>query len=142
MRLAVSRMTKVICRGTWVIGIACRSHLCRSTPFGSFKHLFHSRVVIATVCIGKLNFHFKPVAKNSANEEVEGIYPRDFSNYNCSNNHANHSQRQSMTPRKLQDLHRGVQSMLKFVNGRYLHDNQQFCLIKYRIAQILLKINT
>ncbi len=46
-----------------------------------------------------------------------------------------------MTPRKLDDFLRSIQSMLKFVNGRYLHDNQKFCLIKYRIAQILLKIN-
>ena len=138
MRLAVSILTNIICRGTWVIGIPCRSYLCRTTPFGRFKHLFLSKIVIAT---GRFKLRFKPIQKNSTNAEVKGVYPRDFSNSKCSNNHANHNQCQRMTVNKLDYFLRSIQSMLKFLNGIYLHGNQQFYLIRITIVQILLKIH-
>jgi len=123
---------------SWICGPSRGTKTTRIHVFACrFKHLFASNVAIAT---GRFKLRFKPVQKNSTNAEVKGIYPRDFSNCKCSDNHTDHNNRQPMTPRKFDYFLRSIQSILQFVNRINLHDNQQFYLIKFRIAQILLKI--
>ena len=135
MRLVVSSLTNVIFRGTWSIGIPCRSHLCKTTPFSRLKHLLLCKVAVTFSCF---KLHFKPIKKYSANVKIKRVYPRNFSNYKCSNNHANYNQSQQMTPSKRNYFHRSIQSILQFMNGLNLHVVQLIFFTVCRIAQILL----
>ncbi len=108
------------------------------------KRSYRRALMIMTIGIRefKFNLHFKPIERSGyyKNKSFSFKY-RCFSYVNSLNSDCKRCQHKRMTPNKFDDFLRSVQSMLKFVNGGYLHDNQQFCLIKYRIAQILLKIN-
>ena len=132
MRLEVSRLMTVICHGSWVVFIPCRQHWCGTHLSGRFKHLFHGKIATTTVYINKYNFYyfyFKPVQKHGDEQSDNYIFPVCCGNLHNVEHHTNYNHRQSMTPSKLDDFLRSIQSMLKFVNGRYLHDDQQFYLI-------------
>ena len=99
------------------------------------------RIAMIIVAVRNFPFHFKPVKKYRATIEIKTVYPGNSPDHNyCINHYSKKSQRQSMTPNKLQNFHHSVQSMLQFMNSSNLHRSQQFYLIKYRVAQILLKM--
>jgi hypothetical protein len=103
-----------------------------------FKHLLTSAI---TATSGKLNFMFYKVQKSSGcknNNFFFNYWGMAFKN--DINQHPDHSQNKRMTPNKLQYFQRSIKSVLQFVNSSNLHGFQQFSLIKYRIAQVSLKI--
>jgi hypothetical protein len=121
----------------WIKGIHFPAKIIHVSA-GRFKHLFLSKIVCTT---RKFNFHFKSVKQLSYEQGNNYILPVCRGNLYNVEHHTNHNQCQRMTPHKLKYFLRSIQSMLKFVNGIYLHVQQQFSLIKFRIAQILLKIH-
>ncbi len=136
----------IICR-SMIVSVVGISHRVKRIHFpakiipvsaGGFKHLFLSKIVRAT---RKLNFYFDPVEQKCYCKHKKYTFKyRLFPFTNPLNNYKKICQHKSMTPHKLDYFLRSIQRMLKFVNGRYLHGQQQFYLIKIRIAQILLKI--
>lgn len=135
MRLAVPIVTNVIFRRAWIIGVPCRSNLYGVIPFGRLKHLLLRKIVAA---FSEFELHFDPIQKYSANAKIKRVYPRNFSNCKCSNNHTSNNQSKQMTPNKPQYFHRNVQSILQFMNGLNLHLVKLNSFNIYRIAQIAL----
>lgn len=106
---------------------------------GRFNHMFVGMVISAT---RKLNFCFKPVEQKCYCKYKKYTFKYWLLPLINSLNSCNKSrQKQQTTPNKLNYFLRSIQSTLQFMNSSNLHDNQQFCLIKYRVTQILLKIH-
>ena len=104
------------------------------------KRTYRRTLMIITVGIGKFKLHFKPIQKNSDCKNKKFFlneWKPSFINY--LNGDAKRSKNKRMAPNKFQNLYKGIQSMLQFMDSSNLHHNQQFWLTGLGVAQILLK---
>ncbi len=110
-----------------------RVHICSRIP----EHLFASIVAPSY----RVNPHFYFIqAYSDHNFHKKSIPINCWIYQKCGEKQDEYSQNKHMAPNKLQHLQGGVQGILQIVNGRNLHGAQQLYLIKYRIAQIFLRI--
>lgn len=105
------------------------------------KRSYGRALMIITAAINKFkfDFHFSPIKQMSYKQCNNYVSPISSRKTNNMKHHPNYNQRQCMAPNKLQSLYKAIPSMLQFMNSSNLHSNQQFCLTKRALAQILLK---
>lgn len=136
---------RVISRRSWGKWIRIPSRIADSysvhrigihVPVSRLKHLL-ARIGAVTT---RFELHFNPVKTCSYSKNHKcTAYKRSSTIANTISHHSNYNQRQRMTPNKPKYLYGGIQYTLSFVSN--LHVVQQFSLIDYIIAQILLKIH-
>ena len=107
------------------------------------KRSYGRALMIITAAINKFkfDFHFSPIKRSGDYKNKYFSFSYWSSTFiNSLDRYSKRGQNKSMAPNKFQNLYKDIQSMLQFMNSSKLHNNQQFCLTRRTLAQILLKI--